>query len=290
MNTESTTYKLSNRWVSGLRKFIVAKKYYLAYIIKVWQALIKLRWLSTIPTFPVSAFPILITLIRIAGLFRWNLSIFFFVKFLKIQNLSTTRHPRSKVTNAIFKGRFQRWMSFSRLEITTSIVEIGVIKGLLRKLIENSASRSKQNTQPTPSLLLNRYLGSSFPSTNRNKWTGKSYLPLSWQTDQGRLLTAQVRNFFVFSIFDDHAVLCAVKSDKQKFKDKAFINRWSASQIKHITAKSNSRLIQKILFDVDYQSFEVGESLFVSRCRRSRWRFFCNEYLASTLSIHFWAV
>jgi len=56
--------------------------------------------------------------------------------------------------------------------------------------------------------------------------------------------------------------LCAVKSDKQKFKDKTFINRWSASQIKHITAKSNSMLRQKILFDIDYQSFAVGESLF----------------------------
>ena len=69
--------------------------------------------------------------------------------------------------------------------------------------------------------------------------------------------------FFVFSIFDDHAVLFAVKSDKQKFKDKPFINRWSASQIKHITAKSNSRLRQKILCDIDYQSFAVVESLFV---------------------------
>ena len=98
---------------------------------------------------------------------------------------------------------------------------------------------------------------------------------------------AGAKIFFVFSIFGDHAVLYAVKSDKQKFKDKAFMNRWSASQIKHITAKSNSRLRQKILFDIDYQSFEVGESLFVSRCRRSRWRFVCNEYLASTLSIHF---
>ena len=184
MHTEGTTYKLSNRWVSGLRKFVIcSSKYYLAYIIKVCQALIKLRWLSIIPTFPVSAFPILITLIRIAGLFRWNLSIFFFVNLLKIQNLSTTRHPRSKVTNAIFKGRFQRWTSFSRLEITTSIVEIGVIKGSLRKLIKSSASRSKQNTQPTPSLLLNRYLGSSFLSTNRNKWTGKSFFTLSWQMD-----------------------------------------------------------------------------------------------------------
>ena len=67
-----------------------------------------------------------------------------------------------------------------------------------------------------------------------------------------------VNFFFVFSIFDDHAGLCAVKSDKQKFKDKAFINTWSASQIKHITAKSTSRSRQKILFDIDYQSFEVG--------------------------------
>ena len=83
------------------------------------------------------------------------------------------------------------------------------------------------------------------------------------------------------------AVLCAVKSDKRKFKDKPFINRWSASQIKHITAKSNSSLRQKILFDIDYQSFAVVGSLFVSNCRRSRWRFFCNEYLASTLSSHF---
>ena len=82
------------------------------------------------------------------------------------------------------------------------------------------------------------------------------------------------KNFFVSSIFDDHAVLCAVKSDKRKFKDKPFINRWSASQIKHITAKSNSSLRQKILFDIDYQSFAVVASLFVSRCRRSRWRFF----------------
>ena len=101
---------------------------------------------------------------------------------------------------------------------------------------------------------------------------------------------AGAKIFFVFSIFDDHAVLCAVKSDKRKFKDKPFINRWSASQIKHITAKSNSKLRQKILFDIDYQSFAVVASLFVSRCRRSRWRFFCNEYLASTLSSHFWAV
>ena len=58
--------------------------------------------------------------------------------------------------------------------------------------------------------------------------------------------------------------LFAVKSDKQKFKDKPFINRWSASQIKHITAKSNSRLRQKILCDIDYQSFAVVESLFAS--------------------------
>ena len=102
---------------------------------------------------------------------------------------------------------------------------------------------------------------------------------------------AGAKIFFCFpNIFDDYSVLCPVKSDKQKFKDKAFINRWSASQIKHITAKSNSRLRQKILFDIDYQSFAVGESLFVSRCRRSRWRFVCNEYLASTLSVHFWAV
>ena len=93
--------------------------------------------------------------------------------------------------------------------------------------------------------------------------------------------------FFVFSIFDDQAVLCAVKSDKRKFKDKPFINRLSAIQIKHITAKSNSKLRQKILFDIDYQSFAVVASLFVSKCLRSRWRFFCNEYLASTLSSHF---
>ena len=88
---------------------------------------------------------------------------------------------------------------------------------------------------------------------------------------------AGAKIFFVFSIFDDHAVLCAVKSDKRKFKDKPFINRWSASQIKHITAKSNSKLSQKILFDIDYQSFAVVASLFVSRCRRSRWRFFCQR-------------
>ena len=30
---------------------------------------------------------------------------------------------------------------------------------------------------------------------------------------------AGAKFFFVFSIFDDHAVLCAVKSDKRKFKD-----------------------------------------------------------------------
>ena len=75
---------------------------------------------------------------------------------------------------------------------------------------------------------------------------------------------AGAKIFFVFSIFDDHAVLCAVKSDKRKFKDKPFVNRWSASQIKHITAKSNSKLRQKILFDIDYQSFAVVGSLFVS--------------------------
>ena len=98
---------------------------------------------------------------------------------------------------------------------------------------------------------------------------------------------AGAKIFFVLSIFGDHAVLCAVKSDKRKFKDKPFINRWSASQIKHITAKSNSKLRQKILFDIDYQSFAVVACHFVSRCRRSRWRFFCNEYLASTLSSHF---
>ena len=98
---------------------------------------------------------------------------------------------------------------------------------------------------------------------------------------------AGAKILFVFSVFDDHTVLCAVKSDKQKFKDKAFMNRGSASQIKHITAKSNSRLRQKILCDIDYQSFAVVESLFVSRCRWPRWRFVCNEYLASTLSIHF---
>ena len=80
---------------------------------------------------------------------------------------------------------------------------------------------------------------------------------------------AGAKIFFVFSIFDDHAVLCAVKSDKRKFKDKPFVNRWSASQIKHITAKSNSKLKQKILFDIDYQSFAVVASLFVWRCRRS---------------------
>ena len=87
--------------------------------------------------------------------------------------------------------------------------------------------------------------------------------------------------FFVCSVFDHEAVLCAVKSDKQKFKDKAFINWWSASQIKHITAQRNSKLRQNILCDIDYQSFAVVESLFVWRCRRSRWRFVCNEYLAS---------
>ena len=107
---------------------------------------------------------------------------------------------------------------------------------------------------------------------------------------KGDFWLRRCENFFVFSIFDDHAVLCAVKSDKRKFKDKPFINRWSASQIKHITAKSNSKLRQKILFDIDYQSFADVASLFVSRCRRSRWRFFSNEYLASTLSSHFWAV
>ena len=45
--------------------------------------------------------------------------------------------------------------------------------------------------------------------------------------------------FSVFSVFDVHAVLCDVNSDKEKFKDEAFINRWSASQMKHITAKSS---------------------------------------------------
>ena len=109
-------------------------------------------------------------------------------------------------------------------------------------------------------------------------------------TSKGDFWMHRCDNFFVFSISDDHARLCAVKSDKLNFKDKAFINRWSASQIKHITAKSTSRLRQKILFDIDYQSFEVGDSLSVSRCRRSRWLFFWKEYLASTLSIHFWAV
>ena len=98
---------------------------------------------------------------------------------------------------------------------------------------------------------------------------------------QGRLLTAQVRKLF----FDDHAVLCVMKLDKEKFKDKAFMNRWSASQIKHITSKSNSRLRQKILCDIDYQSFAVVESLFVSRCRRSRWRFVSNEWKAHFRSI-----
>ena len=103
-----------------------------------------------------------------------------------------------------------------------------------------------------------------------------------WAHSKGDFWLRRCENFFVFSTFDDHAVLCAVKSDKQKFKVKAFINRWSASQIKHMTAKSNSRLRQKILFDIDYQSFAVGESPFVSRCRRSRWRFVRNEFLAST--------
>ena len=36
---------------------------------------------------------------------------------------------------------------------------------------------------------------------------------------------AGAKIIFVFLIFDDHAVLCAVKSDKRKFKDKPFINR-----------------------------------------------------------------
>ena len=103
-------------------------------------------------------------------------------------------------------------------------------------------------------------------------------------------LTAQAQFFFVFSVFDNHAVLCAVKSDNQKFNDKAFINRPSGSQIKHITEKSNSRLRQKVLCEIDHQSFAVDESLFVSRRRQSRWRLVCNEYLASTLSIHFCAV
>ena len=115
----------------------------------------------------------------------------------------------------------------------------------------------------------------------------KGLLSLQYQLARATFDCAGAKIFFVFSIFDDHAVLCAVKSDKQKFKDKSFINRWSASQIKRITAKSNSKLRQKILFDIDYQSFAVVASLFVSRCRRSRWRFFCNEYLASTLSSHF---
>ena len=30
---------------------------------------------------------------------------------------------------------------------------------------------------------------------------------------------AGAKFFFVFSVFDDHAVLCAVKSDKQKFNE-----------------------------------------------------------------------
>ena len=100
---------------------------------------------------------------------------------------------------------------------------------------------------------------------SRNERSGKLTLGARATFD-----CAGAKIFFVFSIFDDHADLCAVKSDKQKFKDKAFINRWSAGQIKPITAKSNSRLRQKILFDIDYESFAVGESLFVSRCRRSR--------------------
>ena len=45
----------------------------------------------------------------------------------------------------------------------------------------------------------------------------------------------------VLSVFD-HAVSCSVKSGNQTFKDKAFINRPSANQIKHVTATSKSRL------------------------------------------------
>ena len=79
-----------------------------------------------------------------------------------------------------------------------------------------------------------------------------------------------------------------MKSDKRKFKDKAFINRWSASQIKHITAKSTSRSRQKsCLTSIIKVLRSVRARLFVSRCRRSSWRFFCKEYLASTLSIIF---
>ena len=85
----------------------------------------------------------------------------------------------------------------------------------------------------------------------------KFNIPLFYS--KGDFWSRRCENFFVSSIFDDHAVLCAVKSDKQKFKDKAFINRWSASQIKHITARSNSRLRQKILCDIDYPSFAVVE-------------------------------
>ena len=91
-------------------------------------------------------------------------------------------------------------------------------------------------------------------------------------------------NFFlVFSVFDDHAVLCAVKSDKQKFKVKAFINRWTASQIKHITAKSNSRLRQKILWDIDYQSFAVSErdKLRIKRGFESPWCLFLTILISS---------
>ena len=110
-------------------------------------------------------------------------------------------------------------------------------------------------------------------------------------TSKGDFWMHRCDNFFVFSISDDHARLCAVKSDKLNFKDKAFINRWSASQIKHITAKSTSRSRQKSCSTSIIKVLRsVRESLFVSRCGRSRWRFFCKEYLASTLSIHFWAV
>ena len=77
-----------------------------------------------------------------------------------------------------------------------------------------------------------------------------------------------------------------MKSDKRKFKDKPFINRWSASQIKHITAKTHSKLMQKFFFDIDYQSFAVDASLFVSRCRRSRWRFSAT----SIWRVHFRAI
>ena len=96
-----------------------------------------------------------------------------------------------------------------------------------------------------------------------NRWKCQTSLSCN-ASQQGRLLTAQVRKFFLFSQFSMITRFCVLwKSDKRKFKDKSFINRWSASQIKHITAKSNSKLRQKILFDIDYQSFAAVASLFV---------------------------